>query len=119
VMLQCLSFSSTFAGPIDLSASSTTSKSQAVLVVSDPRTGTEDDQSEASKKQKQQKLEEVVAAEQLPRMPPWLSQIAQRVYKAIASIIRLVGRAATSGKSHWVLTTFAVVNTCSICMCHT
>jgi len=102
-MLQCLSFSSTFAGPIDLSVLSTASKSQALLVISDSKTVTEDDQPETSKKQKQQKLEEVVAAEQLPRMPPWLSQVAQRVYKAIASIIRLVGRAAGSGKTLWYL----------------
>ncbi|KAG0557818.1 hypothetical protein KC19_11G159100 [Ceratodon purpureus] len=98
IMLQCLSFSSSFAGPMDLSVLSTASKSPALLVMSDPKTGTEDDHPETSKKQKQQNLEEVVAGKLLPRMPPWLSQNAQRVYKALASIIRLVGRAAASGR---------------------
>lgn len=86
---------------MDLSVLGTASKSQALLVISDPKAGAEDHQPEISKKHKQKKLEEVVAAEQLPRMPPWLSQIAQRVYKAIAIIIRLVGRAAGSGKTLW------------------
>ena len=96
-MLQCLSFSSSFTGPIDLSVLSTASKSPALLVMSDTKTGTEDDHSEASKKQKQQNQEEVGTAKLLPRMPPWLSQNARRVYKALASIIRLVGRAAGFG----------------------
>lgn len=96
-MLQCLSFSSAFAGPIDLSVLSTAPKSQALLVITDPKSSAEDHQPETLKKQKHQKPEEVVAAEQLPRMPPWLSQTAQRVYGATASIIRLVGRAAASG----------------------
>lgn len=98
-MLQCLSFSSSFAGPIDISVLSTASKSPALLVMSDPKSGTGDDHPETSMKQKQQNLEEVVVAKLLPRMPPWLSPNAQRVYKALANIIRLVGRAAGSGKT--------------------
>jgi hypothetical protein len=97
---------------MDLSVLSSATKSPALLVVSDPKTGTEDDHPETSKKQKQQNLEEVVAAKRLPRMPPWLSQNAQRVYKALASIIRLVGRAAGSGKSLLSRPLSLVLNTC-------
>lgn len=118
-MLQCLSFSSSFAGPMDLSVLSTASKSPTLLVMSDPKTVTEDDRPETTKKQKQQNLEEVVGAKLLPRMPPWLSQNAQRVYKALASIIRLVGRAAGSGKSLLSPPQSSVLNTCNLYAYHT
>jgi hypothetical protein len=49
--------------------------------------------------QKHERVEAIVAAEVLPRMPPWLSQSAHRVYKTLACIIRLVGGAAVSGES--------------------
>lgn len=98
IMLQCLSFSSAFAGPIDLSVLSTVPKSPALLAISIPTIGIEDEQLDTSQKQKEQKPEEVAPAHLLPRMPPWLSQNSQRVFKALASIIRLVGRAAGSGR---------------------
>ena len=100
IMSQCLSFSSSFSGPINLTSLATSSKSSPLLVMSEHKTNAIDEEIVSSKlpiqsKQKHERVEAIVAAD----MPPWLSQSAHRVYKTLACIIRLVGGAAVSGES--------------------
>lgn len=107
IMSQCLSFSSSFSGPINLTSLATSSKSRPLLVMSEIKTNAIDEETVLSKlpiqsEQKHERVEAIVAAEILPRMPPWLSQSAHRVYKTLACIIRLVGEAAVCGESLFI-----------------
>jgi len=100
-MTQCLSFQSAFTGSISLSSLATALRSTPLLA--SPELQINGQAQNAGIKVQQQskdpdhKMEEVVASEQLPRMPPWLAPSATRLYVTLACIIRLVGRSAVSG----------------------
>lgn len=101
IMTQCLSFQSAFTGSISLSSLATALRSTPLLA--SPELQINGQAQNAGIKVQQQskdpdhKMEEVVASEQLPRMPPWLAPSATRLYVTLACIIRLVGRSAVSG----------------------
>lgn len=121
IMSQCLSFSSSFAGPMNLDSLATSSKSRPLLVMSELKTNAIDEETASSKLpiqsgQKHERVEAIVAAEILPRMPPWLLQSAHRVYKTLACIIRLVGEAAVSGESSFISIMLSLLHDYSICM---
>jgi hypothetical protein len=104
IMTQCLSFQSAFTGSISLSSLATALRSTPLLASPELQGSTVNGQAQnAGIKVQQQskdpdhKMEEVVASEQLPRMPPWLAPSATRLYVTLACIIRLVGRSAVSG----------------------
>ncbi len=104
IMTQCLSFQSAFTGSVSLSSLATALRSTPLLASPELQGSTVNGQAQnAGIKVQQQskdpdhKMEEVVASEQLPRMPPWLAPSATRLYVTLACIIRLVGRSAVSG----------------------
>jgi hypothetical protein len=104
IMTQCLSFQSAFTGSISLSSLATALRSTPLLASPELQGSTVNGQAQnAGIKVQQQskdpdhKMEEVVASEQLPRMPPWLAPSATRLYVTLACIIRLAGRSAVSG----------------------
>lgn len=103
IMTQCLSFHSAFTGSINLSTLTTVSRSPPLLILLEPKSNAYGDHEEKSKslvssEKESQKVEAVGAREQLPRMPPWHTHSATRLYNTLACIVRLVGRAAISGQ---------------------